>query len=327
MLADTQAARASLANAVLRRQAVAYEGWAIGVPLGQAIISLVDAGVLRPGPTAEYCVGQATQRCESAAPWVVGLAEIDRRFGTSYLAMLAGKRELACLVLVVWRDLVGGDVNDLALDLENIPVRVLNDLDVWAGAKPPDRRPEPEDRPTSAPPARLSERVAIIGSHGTGKSSTALSAARAGFTVVDFDEQLEKDQSTHLAELFVRAGPQEVRRRYAELCRAHLDTPPSSEHEVLVLGASALLERSLRALVATFGTVIWMDADTSATRQRLISSHGHAGHILATMHPAVFDAVKFTRDVVCYPATLRIDTTGITQVGVEQALVECLEPS
>src|SRR5262249_59247139 len=109
------------------------------------------------------------------------------------------------------------------------------------------------------------ERIALIGFRGTGKSTVArLLAERLGWAWVDADTLLEERAGRTIREIFADDGEAEFRRREAvileELCE-----PPRT---LVATGGGGILREDNRDLLRRSAWVVWLAADAATLWRR-----------------------------------------------------------
>lgn len=110
----------------------------------------------------------------------------------------------------------------------------------------------------SVPEATLSARIALIGLPGAGKSVVApLLAARLGFTHVDLDQWIERDEGVTVAELIRSRGEEAFRELEARALARALDEG-ESQGLVVACGGGILGREENRERLGPSAHVIWL---------------------------------------------------------------------
>ena len=121
-----------------------------------------------------------------------------------------------------------------------------------------------------------SRNLFLIGPTGAGKTSLGRRlAAHYGLAFVDLDHEIERRTGTDVATVFAVEGEAGFRRRESTLL-AELST---GDGVLLVTGAGAVLDAHNRALLATRGYVLWLQAGVEQQLERL--AHDHQRPLLA----------------------------------------------
>jgi shikimate kinase/rhodanese-related sulfurtransferase len=127
---------------------------------------------------------------------------------------------------------------------------------------------EQGDKETRRQGDKGSERVALIGFRGTGKSTVArLLAERVGWAWVDADALLEERAGRTIRDIFAEHGEAEFRRREAAIL-AELFRRPRT---VLATGGGVILREDNRDLLRRSAWVVWLEADAQTLWRRLES--------------------------------------------------------
>ena len=121
-----------------------------------------------------------------------------------------------------------------------------------------------------------SRNLFLIGPTGAGKTSVGRRlAAHYGLAFVDLDHEIERRTGTDVATVFAVEGEAGFRRRESAL----LDEFSAGDDVLLVTGAGAVLAADNRALLATRGYVLWLQAGVEQQLERL--AHDHQRPLLA----------------------------------------------
>ncbi len=111
--------------------------------------------------------------------------------------------------------------------------------------------------------------LVLIGYRGTGKSTVSrIIAERTGCPHVDVDAEIERRQGRSIRTIFDADGEAEFRLIEAATLH-HLIATPELRGGVIATGGGAILARSNRTLLQTFGLVIWLTADPDTLARRL----------------------------------------------------------
>jgi shikimate kinase/rhodanese-related sulfurtransferase len=128
------------------------------------------------------------------------------------------------------------------------------------------------------------ERIALIGYRGSGKSTVAQHLAkRLGWSWLDADAVLEQRAGCTIRELFLSEGEPAFRRREAALLTEFCAIPQL----VLATGGGVILREDNRELLRRSAWVVWLDADAETLWRRLESDPGSA-----TRRPALTQAAS-----------------------------------
>lgn len=108
------------------------------------------------------------------------------------------------------------------------------------------------------PALKLQKPVVLVGMMGAGKTAvgTAL-AALLEVPFLDSDREIEAAANATIAEIFARDGEAFFRDRETEVLTRLLQSDPG----ILSTGGGAFLAERNRAVIATYGVSVWLDAD------------------------------------------------------------------
>lgn len=113
----------------------------------------------------------------------------------------------------------------------------------------------------------MTDRLALIGMMGSGKSATAaVLATRLGWSLVDTDADVVRRTGTEIADLFALQGEEAFR---AEESQVLSDALHRSTSVVVATGGGAVLDPASRDLLAHQAQVVWLRASTETLAERL----------------------------------------------------------
>ena len=121
--------------------------------------------------------------------------------------------------------------------------------------------------PLDSPPIPLAGRsIALVGMMGVGKTSVGRRlAARLGLPFRDADAEIERDAGCSIAELFLRDGEAEFRRRERRVIARLLAEVPM----VLATGGGAFMDAETRRAMRGKAVSIWLRCDLPLLLRRL----------------------------------------------------------
>jgi shikimate kinase len=132
--------------------------------------------------------------------------------------------------------------------------------------------------------------VYLVGMPGSGKSSVGLELARLlNLPFVDLDRTIELDEGSPIPEIFERGGETAFRRAEARALRE----AGSAAGAVIACGGGTVLDPANRAVLASTGTVVYLEASLETLARRvgtgagrpLISDDGDLGRLLDERAP------------------------------------------
>ncbi|MCA8984439.1 MAG: shikimate kinase [Planctomycetaceae bacterium] len=161
--------------------------------------------------------------------------------------------------------------------------------------------------------------ISLIGYRGCGKTSLApLLAASRGWSWIDADRELERQQGRSIADIFASEGEPEFRRLEADLLRELCH----QENLVLATGGGAILNSDTREKLRASGPVIWLQADASTIEQRLGEDQSTCRSRPALTNLGWREEIErvLAERLPLYQQTchIRIDTAGKTLVEVAE---------
>jgi shikimate kinase len=131
------------------------------------------------------------------------------------------------------------------------------------------------DLPAGARPEALvaaigARSLVLVGMMGAGKSSVGRRLGmRLGIPFVDADVEIEKAAGMNIPDIFAAHGEADFRAGEARVIARLLESPP----QVLATGGGAFMNADTRALVATKGISIWLNADYDVLMRRIRRRH------------------------------------------------------
>ena len=109
------------------------------------------------------------------------------------------------------------------------------------------------------------DRIFLVGFMGSGKSTVGpLVAARLGWSFIDLDRQIEREQGKPIRQIFELQGEPEFRR--IETC--HLRSLKERAACVIALGGGAFVQEANRPIVAELGVSVFLDCRLEVIRAR-----------------------------------------------------------
>jgi shikimate kinase len=111
--------------------------------------------------------------------------------------------------------------------------------------------------------------IYLVGFMGSGKSTVGRSLAHhLGWSFFDIDAEIERAESTTIAEIFAARGEAGFRRIEAEMVVQHVRSIERGRPAVVALGGGAFANPATRQLLSDNGVTVWLDCpfDTVARR-------------------------------------------------------------
>jgi XRE family aerobic/anaerobic benzoate catabolism transcriptional regulator len=172
-----------------------------------------------------------------------------------------------------------------------------------------------------------SERIALLGLRGAGKSTVGRELARLlEVPLVELDQRVEEAAGLSLSELFDLHGPEAFRRFEAEALERVL---AEGERVVLATGGSLVThERTFERLRATCRTV-WLRAEPAEHFQRVLGQgdrrpmQARPGAMLGAMDE--LRAILAAREPLYGRAELVVQTSGKTPAALAREVLDGLE--
>jgi len=164
--------------------------------------------------------------------------------------------------------------------------------------------------------------ILLTGMMGCGKSSVGrVIAQRNGLRFIDTDTEIEARAGRRVSEIFAVEGEP----RFRELEREALRALPQSG-AVVALGGGAVVAAENRAILATKGTLVWLDASPETLASR--TAGDTARPLLAGLDPTarierLRSLAESRRDAYAH-AAVRIDTDAHTTLEVADAVTAAL---
>ena len=160
--------------------------------------------------------------------------------------------------------------------------------------------------------------IYLVGFMACGKSTAGgLLAERLGWQFLDLDQEIEKEQSTAIAEIFRQRGEAEFRRLETEAIRARVHLAQSGNPMVMALGGGAFLQPDNFELIISNGVTVWLDCPLDVLKVRIA---GDSTRPLAS-DPEQFEHLYASRRPGYARADYRIDTTGMDAGEVTEAVL------
>ncbi|MBS0253771.1 MAG: shikimate kinase [Proteobacteria bacterium] len=117
--------------------------------------------------------------------------------------------------------------------------------------------------------ARLDRPVVLVGMMGVGKSSVGRRlAALLGCDFVDADEAIEEAAQLSIPEIFATYGEAMFRDGERRVIARLIDGTGSTPLRVIATGGGAFVNPETRALIATRGIAVWLDASLDTLVER-----------------------------------------------------------
>ncbi len=113
--------------------------------------------------------------------------------------------------------------------------------------------------------------IILIGYRGCGKTSVGRRLAeRLGWTFVDTDEEIRREQGRTIADIFAQDGEGAFRRIEAQT----LQRVVCGRRKVISVGGGAVLSRRNRKLLRTTGVCVWLTAPPEELYRRIVADIG-----------------------------------------------------
>jgi shikimate kinase len=124
----------------------------------------------------------------------------------------------------------------------------------------------------------------LVGFMGSGKTTVGrIVAAELGWTFVDIDDDIEREQKQSINAIFDRQGEAEFRHIETQAIRRRVAEIESGHPTVVALGGGAFAREENFQLIENNGVTIWLDCSLDLIRRRIES---------ATHRPLARDPVK-----------------------------------
>jgi XRE family aerobic/anaerobic benzoate catabolism transcriptional regulator len=240
------------------------------------------------------------------------LAQLEAGRGNLSIALL---RRLAAAIDVPLAHLVSEDEPAVELELLTERLRRLDEAELAEAAQLLAQR--------FGDGLERTERIALIGLRGAGKSTLgALAASKLNWEFVELSDEVEREASASLAQIFDLQG-QAAYRRYER--RAIQRLVRSRRHIVIAAGGGLVAEAAnFERLLASCCT-IWLSATPEEHWDRVVRKEGDnrvSGGAKETQAMADMRRILAQRERFYRKADARLDTSGKTP---SQALPELLQ--
>ena len=117
--------------------------------------------------------------------------------------------------------------------------------------------------------------IYLVGFMGSGKSTVGRALAdELGWSFIDLDEEIERRESTTIADIFDLQGEDVFREIEAALLRERVRNVQGGRPQVISLGGGAFLSEENFELVSNNGVTLWLDCEFSHIERR-ISAQTH----------------------------------------------------
>jgi shikimate kinase len=112
-------------------------------------------------------------------------------------------------------------------------------------------------------------RIYLIGFMGAGKTSVGWRLAKKlGWTFLDLDEEIERQEHRNVAEIF-RAEGEAGFRRIERNCLIKLSSSANSEKYVIAFGGGTFLDPENRAIAEATGLTVWLKVSFPTVADRV----------------------------------------------------------
>lgn len=172
----------------------------------------------------------------------------------------------------------------------------------------------------------MSERVALIGLSGAGKTTVAPRiASRLGCAWIDLDSEIARAAGADVPGIIRREGEAAFRAREAAALRIALEEDPRPRL-VVACGAGALLDPENRARLTARALTVWLRVSPETAAGRLGAMPGKARPLLEGNDPASRLSALWEARRESYEAagTAVVDTEGRTPDEVADLVLACV---
>jgi shikimate kinase len=112
--------------------------------------------------------------------------------------------------------------------------------------------------------------IYLVGFMGSGKSTIGrILADELGWSFLDLDEEIEREQETSIASIFDDRGESEFRRLETEALHRCVRSVQSGHPRVISLGGGAFLHHENLDLVSNNGVSVWLDCPLPLIERRI----------------------------------------------------------
>ena len=137
--------------------------------------------------------------------------------------------------------------------------------------------------------------IYLVGFMGCGKSTVGRALAdELGWSFFDLDEEIERRESTTIAEIFDGRGEEQFREIETAVLRERVHFVQSGRPQVIALGGGAFLREDNFELVSNNGVTVWLDCLFSMIERR-VSSATHRPRHAQLRNTAAVPAVRLQR--------------------------------
>lgn len=112
--------------------------------------------------------------------------------------------------------------------------------------------------------------IYLVGFMGSGKSTVGRALAdELGWSFLDLDEEIEREQGTSIASIFEHRGEADFRQIETEALRRCVRSVQSGHPRVISLGGGAFLQHENFDLVSNNGVSVWLDCPLPVIERRI----------------------------------------------------------
>ena len=178
---------------------------------------------------------------------------------------------------------------------------------------------------TLAPHARASERIALVGLRGAGKSSVGRALALAlEAPFIELDSRVEELAGMRLSELFALHGEEHFHRLEAEALELVL---AEGERCVIATGGSIVADERNFARLCESCRTVWLSATPEEHFARVLAQGDRRPMAQRPRAMAELEALLAAREPAYARSEIALSTSGRTVDELVSALVRRLEPA